>query len=394
MLKKKKMNIGYVRVSTDEQRDKGYSIGEQIDIISKYCDKNFPEHKDFKIIDDGGFSAKNLKRLGIQQIIKLVQLDMVDKIIFISQDRLTREPIDAYYLIDLFQQHNVEVCCVFGEIDLDSADGEFMFGFKNLMNKRESMITSERTKRGLDGKARNDLYPYGKLPFGISRDNNGELYYNENIRIVEEIYDLYVNKKYSSLKVHKIIHERHKGLKMDLRYGYLTKLLKNTLYRGFFVRTTQTNEKIVANVISPIFTDEDIAKVDTIYTRYKNKSIHSYTLRNKVFFEDGRKMCHTTQFKTNSRGEKVKYVYYYIDRLYINENILINKLMKEMKSNSKKRKLVMDKKFNDLDNLFVNGDITVEQYKSMMKKLKRASNIKNQFREIVITSNKDIQVYI
>lgn len=46
----------YVRVSTDDQRDNGYSIDLQLRMIKEYCEKN-----DYDIVDiynDAGHSGK------------------------------------------------------------------------------------------------------------------------------------------------------------------------------------------------------------------------------------------------------------------------------------------------------------------------------------------------
>lgn len=49
----------YVRVSTDEQKRKGYSLPEQEDRLLKYCEYNDIEVKG---IYREGFSAKNFNR--------------------------------------------------------------------------------------------------------------------------------------------------------------------------------------------------------------------------------------------------------------------------------------------------------------------------------------------
>ena len=50
----------YVRVSTDDQRDNGYSIDSQLRMIKEYCEKN-----DYLIVDvynDAGHSGKDLMK--------------------------------------------------------------------------------------------------------------------------------------------------------------------------------------------------------------------------------------------------------------------------------------------------------------------------------------------
>lgn len=63
--------ICYVRVSTREQAEKGYSVGEQQERLRAYC-----MAKDWiveDVITDPGFSGAKLERPGIQRVIQLVQ---------------------------------------------------------------------------------------------------------------------------------------------------------------------------------------------------------------------------------------------------------------------------------------------------------------------------------
>lgn len=55
------MNVGiYVRVSTEEQKDFGYSIEAQLREIRNYCkQRNLTIVKEY---NDAGYSAKDLKR--------------------------------------------------------------------------------------------------------------------------------------------------------------------------------------------------------------------------------------------------------------------------------------------------------------------------------------------
>ena len=56
----------YVRVSTDDQRDNGYSIDSQLRMIKEYCEKN--NYDIIDVYDDGGYSGrKNLPRQGLHQ---------------------------------------------------------------------------------------------------------------------------------------------------------------------------------------------------------------------------------------------------------------------------------------------------------------------------------------
>ena len=58
----------YVRVSTDDQRDNGYSIDSQLRMIKEYCEKN--EYDIVDVYNDAGHSGKDLMRPEMQRLLK------------------------------------------------------------------------------------------------------------------------------------------------------------------------------------------------------------------------------------------------------------------------------------------------------------------------------------
>ena len=66
----------YVRVSTDDQKDNGYSIDSQLRMIKEYCEK-----KNYDIIDvynDAGHSGKDLMRPEMQRLLKDIKAKKID----------------------------------------------------------------------------------------------------------------------------------------------------------------------------------------------------------------------------------------------------------------------------------------------------------------------------
>ena len=75
---KKVIAVGYVRVSTDEQAE-GFSLDAQEDRIRAYA-----ESQDFrllKIYRDDGYSAKNLDRPAMQELLKDLKQNVFDTIL-------------------------------------------------------------------------------------------------------------------------------------------------------------------------------------------------------------------------------------------------------------------------------------------------------------------------
>lgn len=61
----------YVRVSTDGQRNYGYSIDSQLRMIKEYCEKN--EYDIVDVYNDAGHFGKDLMRPEMQRLLKSVK---------------------------------------------------------------------------------------------------------------------------------------------------------------------------------------------------------------------------------------------------------------------------------------------------------------------------------
>lgn len=86
----------YIRVSTQEQAQEGYSVGEQKERLIAYCKAH-----DWVIADiyvDGGFTGSNINRPGMQKLI--AGTDKFDVVLVYKLDRPSRSRRDMLYLIE------------------------------------------------------------------------------------------------------------------------------------------------------------------------------------------------------------------------------------------------------------------------------------------------------
>src|SRR5260370_16184008 len=90
--------IGYVRVSTDKQADRGVSLEAQAEKIRAMAVVHNAELID--IIVDGGESAKSLNRPGMARLLALVDAGEVKAVIIAELDRLTRSVERPFGLLE------------------------------------------------------------------------------------------------------------------------------------------------------------------------------------------------------------------------------------------------------------------------------------------------------
>ena len=77
--------IGYVRVSTDKQADRGVSLEAQVEKIKAMATVHDVEL--VEIITDAGESAKDLDRPGMVRILDMVQSRAIGMVIVAKLDR-------------------------------------------------------------------------------------------------------------------------------------------------------------------------------------------------------------------------------------------------------------------------------------------------------------------
>ena len=178
-----------VGVSTDDQRDNGYSIDSQLRMIKEYCEKN-----DYSIVDvynDAGHSGKDLMRPEMQRLLADIKSKKIDKLIAIKVDRLTRNNYDGFWLLNYCEEHDVKIELILEPYDVSTANGEMIFGMNLVFGQRERKEIGARTKRAMEEMALEKIHP-SKAPYGYVRNKDTGHLEIEPIeaQVVKEIFKL------------------------------------------------------------------------------------------------------------------------------------------------------------------------------------------------------------
>ena len=115
----------YIRVSTDEQADKGYSQRNQEEVLRRYCEVNSIRVRDV-IFED--HSAKNFSRPKWQALLANLKKKrgQIDLILFTKWDRFSRNAPDAYQMIGTLRKLDVEPQAVEQPLDLSIPENKMM----------------------------------------------------------------------------------------------------------------------------------------------------------------------------------------------------------------------------------------------------------------------------
>ena len=175
--------IGYTRVSTEEQAREGVSLEAQAERI-----KAFSKAKGWQLLDiiqEKGYSGKDLKRPGIKELINMCNRGTIDIIVVFKIDRLTRKQKNLWSLLeDIFEPNNIGFVSITEPFDTTTATGKAFLGMLGVFAQLERELISERTREGLRQKKENGEW-ISRPPVGFTINGKGHL--EEDPLIIKKI---------------------------------------------------------------------------------------------------------------------------------------------------------------------------------------------------------------
>ena len=235
--------LGYIRVSTKLQSDKGNSLNLQSSKIKDYSKLN-----DFNLIEiyeDRGISGMSIdKRDGYKEMIEYLTNNQIDGVVVWSLSRLGRRMKDVVEFMDTLKQNNINFFSIKENLPNNDKVGSLIMNILGSINEIEVEVISERIKDVKRHKKQNGEV-YGRLQYGW--DNvNGKLIKNKSeFSIIKRIKNLR-SRGYSWRK----ISNRLKGLvhcgdcDRKMRIEGSGKIVNGKSYRYFKCSSYKENEKL------------------------------------------------------------------------------------------------------------------------------------------------------
>lgn len=209
----------YIRVSTDAQREEGYSIDAQKEQLTAFCVAK--GIKKYKYYIDGGFSGSSLERPAMKELIADIKNKKVSMVLVYKLDRLSRSQKDTLFLIeDVFNPNDVAFVSLNESMDTATPMGRLMLGILSAFAQLERENIRERTRMGMLERVKEGYWMGGgKTPYGYDYDpKSGVLVPNKDAANVRKMYAMYLN-GYSMQRIADIF-----GLKYDrMVYQILTR---------------------------------------------------------------------------------------------------------------------------------------------------------------------------
>lgn len=162
--------IGYVRVSTEKQADRGVSIAAQAEKIRAMAVVQGADV--VGVVVDAGTSAKSLRRPGMARVLALVDTRAVDAVIVAKLDRLTRSIVDLAELLRRFERRDVSLVSVADSLDTRSAAGRLVLNIMVSVSQWEREAIGERTGDAMRHKQAHGER-VGTVPYGYRLSGDG-----------------------------------------------------------------------------------------------------------------------------------------------------------------------------------------------------------------------------
>lgn len=247
----------YIRVSSEEQAIKGYSVPEQIDACTKKAQELGAA--EFVIFPEEGESGAYIDRPELERLFESVRSGEIQLVIALDTDRLARDLGTQIAIANEIEQYARLDFVYYSRGDPNNPEDNLFFHIKGAFAQYDRAKIRRNTSLGRKRKALTGqvVIPGGWTghpgPYGYTyvRDHNGSrLEINEKeAEIVRYIYSLAYDEGYGILRiVERLNNEGIPSPKGSVWHGSTVgRTLKNELYTGVFYnfkfRSTMTDKR-------------------------------------------------------------------------------------------------------------------------------------------------------
>ncbi len=178
----------YIRVSTEEQAEAGFSIPAQRERIAAFClSQGWAEIVWYV---EEGRSAKDLARPELQRLLQ--ELVAGDVVLVYRLDRLTRSVLDLYSLLRRFERAGAAFRSVSEVYDTTTAIGRLFMTLVAALAQWERENLAERVKLGMNQAAGQGRRMGGSAPFGYDLAGGRLVVNPAEAAVVRQLFERYL----------------------------------------------------------------------------------------------------------------------------------------------------------------------------------------------------------
>ena len=306
--------ILYVRVSTDEQADRGFSLRDQEEKLVQYCrDNNYHILKIYK--ED--YSAKTFNRPEFTKLLAYCKTNAskIDELLFLKWDRFSRNTAESYNKINFFNNLNIRPNAISQPLDLSIPEQGLMLAVYLSIPEVENQRRSQNVTAGMRRAFKEGRY-VGAPPKGYSvgRDSSKKpiLVPNKDARHIKTLFELFSTGTYNLKEVHAKL--KKKGFSSSS--SAMSRIIRNPLYCGIVPLKAYKEEPaaMVEGIHEPLVTKKMFYEAQEILEGRKKQKGTNHKKVNPKFPLRGFIMCPSCNkplSASTSRGRNNSYSYYH-----------------------------------------------------------------------------------
>ncbi|CVK20675.1 recombinase family protein [Sporomusa sphaeroides] len=231
----------YVRVSTEEQAEHGYSIEAQLDILRQHCKSNNKEIV-AEYVDPGVSGKEMTKRAKLQKLLRDAELGRFDEVMVWKFNRMSRKMYDLMKIVSHLDKHKVSFRSCSENFDTATPMGRFSLHMMGAVGEFERNTIVDNVKLGMKQRARMGFRNGGAcLGYCSVEDSGGTgkkrktrlVVVPEEAVIIKKIFDLYAAGKGFRAIATQLNREGAKTKKGNFfAPDSVREILKNPIYAG------------------------------------------------------------------------------------------------------------------------------------------------------------------
>jgi site-specific DNA recombinase len=223
----------YIRVSTADQAEKGYSLETQLS-ENRQKASELGATKFVEFIDDG-YSGEYIDRPALTQLRDALEKEEFDMVVIYDPDRLARNLAHQLIITDEIEKSGAKLLFVSVTFE-ESPEGKLFYSMRGAISAYEKEKIKERTTRGKKGKARQGKLVNNGHCFGYDYDKVNSMYIvnKDQAAIVRRIFDLCIKDKLGTALISKELNNECIPAPRGNQWivSSIHRILTNTAYRG------------------------------------------------------------------------------------------------------------------------------------------------------------------
>lgn len=228
----------YIRVSTQEQADEGFSLAAQERVCREWCLQH--NHSVMRVyVEEGKSAATMQKRLVLQEMLEDGKQKSFDLIVIHKLDRISRNTRDALSLFSQLEGMGISIASITEAMDFSTPSGKMLLTLLVSFSQFFLDNLGAELKKGNLEKARQGYYHGKRSPYGY-KIIDGKLVLDETeAEIVKQVYKLWNTGIYSYTTLSEHLSEQN----ISLLPHVIGRILHNPVYYGDIVLSTLPNYK-------------------------------------------------------------------------------------------------------------------------------------------------------